>query len=353
MTYLKDRQEYIDRYNKITVKDCRWHENFHLNYSSSQKDKSEKEQKLIQGVSQYAWEIEKIFITLHWYNKKEETIQKWMDQDRHKDELLESAKTPENIFCDECYSRMNFSDKHLWDMDDKDRVLFFFDCPGGCKKRKAIYDDGEQYIPKPHLCEKCKKEVEITREKLTGDEVQTTYTCPACGHEEVDVLDLSLPEEEEDPKYEYDRNRFCLSGEELHKAQEAKQNMDNLKSLMEKIEEKEEKKDLYDEVEKLNKLTVPKLKELVTETLEKEGYLNIAFEKPDLSRIVSIEFSVEEMETDNERASVQKLTKLLKKMLKETNWRLMSDGISYRLGMLSGRLRVYESEEDMLKLVEK
>lgn len=129
--------------------------------------------------------------------------------------------------------------------------------------------------------------------------------------------------------------------------------IDNLKSLMEKIEEKEEKKDLYDEVEKLNKLTVPKLKELVIETLEKDDYLNITFEKPDLGRIVSMEFSVEEMETDNERASVQKLTKLMKKTLKETNWRLMSDGISYRLGMLSGRLRVYESEEDMLKLVEK
>lgn len=29
----------------------------------------------------------------------------------------------------------------------------------------------------------------------------------------------------------------------------------------------------------------------------------------------------------------------------------MSDGINYRLGILSGRLRGYENDEDLLKLV--
>lgn len=46
-------------------------------------------------------------------------------------------------------------------------------------------------------------------------------------------------------------------------------------------------------------------------------------------------------------------TKLIKTALSDTNWRLMSDGVSYRLGMLEGRLRAYEREEDLLKLVEK
>ncbi len=73
----------------------------------------------------------------------------------------------------------------------------------------------------------------------------------------------------------------------------------------------------------------------------------------DLGRIVSIGFSAEEMETDNERASVLRLSTLLKEVIKETNWRLMSEGVSYRLGVLTGRLRVYENEDDMLKLIEK
>ena len=352
MTLLKDRQEYIDRYDKITVNDCRWHENFHLGYADKQKVKNKKEREAIHGISQYAWGIEKIFLTLHWYDKKETTVQKWMDEDARKDEKLENARPPENIFCDECYSRMQFSDKHLWDLDDKDRVLFFFDCPNDCKKRKAIYDYGTQYVPKPHLCEKCKHEVEMTREKVSDNEIKHTYTCPNCGYEEVDTLDLTPHEEPEDLKYEYDRNRFCLSDEELHKAQESRRSFESLKELVDKIKEKEEKKDVYEEVNKLEKLTVPQLKERVTEALSKK-YSSVSFEKPDLGRIVSIEFSVEEMDTENERESVRKLKKILQDLLKDTNWRLMSEGISYRLGLLTGRLRVYESEEDLVKLLEK
>jgi hypothetical protein len=45
------------------------------------------------------------------------------------------------------------------------------------------------------------------------------------------------------------------------------------------------------------------------------------------------------------------LKKLIQKALEDTNWRLMSEGISYRLGYLKGRLRAYESEEDLKKLV--
>ena len=351
MKHLKERQEYVDRYDKITVENCRWHENFHLNYAQSQTDKSEKEQQLIQGISNWAWEIEKIFITLRWHDDKEATIQKWMDSDRRKNELLENARTPENIFCDECFSRMHLGDKYLRDLDEDNRVLFFFDCPNSCKKRKALYGDGEQYIPKPHLCEKCKSETEVTRERVTDKQIQTTYTCSGCGFQEEDIFELSSSEKEEDPKYEYDRNRFCLSGEELRKAQESRRNLENLGELVKKFKHKEDNKDLYDKVSKPTKLTIPKLKDVIRETLEKEKYLNITFEKPELGHIVWIEFSAEEMQTDNERASVQKLAKIIKETLKETNWRLMSSGISYRLGVLSGRLRVYEKEEDLIRLV--
>lgn len=47
------------------------------------------------------------------------------------------------------------------------------------------------------------------------------------------------------------------------------------------------------------------------------------------------------------------LKKLVDEALEETKWRLMSDGISYRLGYLNGRLRAYEREEDIKNLVMK
>jgi len=113
------------------------------------------------------------------------------------------------------------------------------------------------------------------------------------------------------------------------------------------------KKEIYDEVKSLKKLTVPQLKEFLLNIFKEESYSNLIFEKPDMGRIVSIEFSIEEMETDNERVSMHKLKKLLQKHLEETNWRLMSDGVSYRLGMMSGRIRIYEDQDDLAKLIEK
>jgi len=61
----------------------------------------------------------------------------------------------------------------------------------------------------------------------------------------------------------------------------------------------------------------------------------------------------EQFVEDNERVSMQKLKKLLQKHLEETNWRLMSGGVSYRLGMMSGRIRIYEDQDDLAKLIEK
>ena len=65
-----------------------------------------------------------------------------------------------------------------------------------------------------------------------------------------------------------------------------------------------------------------------------------------------INFTVQDNKTGREEYdSRMTLKKLIQKLLIETNWRLMSDGIDYRLGILSGRLRGYEREEDLLKII--
>jgi hypothetical protein len=45
------------------------------------------------------------------------------------------------------------------------------------------------------------------------------------------------------------------------------------------------------------------------------------------------------------------LKKLIKGVLEDTNWRLMSDGVQYRLGILTGRLKAYEREEDLTTII--
>jgi hypothetical protein len=66
---------------------------------------------------------------------------------------------------------------------------------------------------------------------------------------------------------------------------------------------------------------------------------------------VTIPFSVlDSNSTRNPNISEATLKKLLKDTLEDTNWRLMSNGIHYRLGYLSGTLKAYEQEEDLLEL---
>lgn len=49
--------------------------------------------------------------------------------------------------------------------------------------------------------------------------------------------------------------------------------------------------------------------------------------------------------------SRRELKKIITSTLQRTNWRLKSDGISYRLGYLSGSIKAYENVEDMMTLV--
>lgn len=85
--------------------------------------------------------------------------------------------------------------------------------------------------------------------------------------------------------------------------------------------------------------------------LEEYNYHSVTFDQPDVGRIISIQFNIEELETDNQMQSSYVLKKRMNHLLKDTNWRLMSDGINYRLGLMTGRIRAYEAEEDLLRLV--
>ena len=190
-----------------------------------------------------------------------------------------------------------------------------------------------------------------TSENIEGKKVVTTETCPKCGYVETDELDLTIKKEVPDPDYEKDKERFCLSGDRLKKNLEEKAHAETVKQFMEKIKEKDKHKEEYDRIKALKKLTIPQLKQCVVEALKDEAYSNLMFEQPRMEQIVSVGFTLEDPTSQHEYDSRKKLAKLLRTSLEETNWRLMSDGIDYRLGILSGRFRVYEKEEDLLSLV--
>jgi len=134
----------------------------------------------------------------------------------------------------------------------------------------------------------------------------------------------------------------------IEKPEEAEQ----LSRFVESMMEKEKNKELYKKIAKIKKLPIAGIKKILVPKLEKQGYIKLELSKPKMERDVVIEFTVQDNKEDREEYDSQsQLKKLLKQILENTNWRLMSDGIHYRLGILTGRLRGYENDEDLLRLV--
>lgn len=355
--YLKTRQEYIDLYDLLTVRDCRWRENFHKNSKPSEELAKQVSEKFYEGVTEMALHYDLLHATIKWHEGKESRISEWISRDTEKDELYENAEAPRGIRCLKCKSLTTQTSKILYDSheDKGDRILFTYDCPNECVPHRAFFNDGEEYKIKPHLCPKCKSILERSSERIEDKKVITTETCPSCGHVETDELDLTLKEEEPlDPDYEKDRERFCLSGEALSKNLLEKSQLESVAKFMEKWEEKEKHKDEYDEIEKLKKLTIVSLEELLIPFCEKAKYVKFQFGTPDMGKDLILPFTTHDANPERiDLASTHDLQKIIKRAIDDTNWRLMSDGISYRMGILSGRLRAYEREEDLLELAKR
>jgi hypothetical protein len=351
--YLKPRQEYVDRYDRITVESCRRKENFHKNWEP--KDEKEKAAKaLIGAVNEISLHYDLLYTTLRWWEDKEATISKWMSDDAKRDDLLEYTPAPRGIRCLKCEIVMEttFKDVHDWGDDKRIRVLFMYDCPNSCMPRRAFFDDGEEYRIKPDLCPKCQSVTERKSERIEDKKIITTNTCPKCGNIITDELDLIGKEEVPDPDYQKDRDRFCLTEETAKKNLQEKHQLDEMSKLVDKWKEEEKHKEEYDAIKKIKKLTIMELEILLRPIIEQAGYVKFSLGKPEISKDVFVGFDAQDVKADRQEwDSRHQLETLIKDELEDSNWRLMSDGISYRLGYLSGRFRAYEREEDLLALV--
>lgn len=349
----KSFADYSDLYDRHTVETCRRIES---RYNESIKERIDKKMTKKDSANLVAHRLMMYFEVGERYIKKQKTIDEWIARDTVRDELYNSAQAPEGIRCLTCSTSMTVTLKDLQISvleDSEDRILFMYDCPNKCLPRRAFFDNGEEWKPKVHLCPKCNTELESSNERQ-GDKIMTTETCNQCGYSDVDESDLSVKKEESKPdkEYEKDRARFCLSEEDGQKYVQEKANMEQMKHLVDEMKEREENKDIYDKVAKLKKLTLVQLENTLTPELEKNGYVKLELATPEMGKDVIVSFTARESKDDREEYDSKiQLKKLIHGLVKDTNWRLMSDGVHYRLGILQGRLRVYEREEDLVKLV--
>lgn len=293
------------------------------------------------------------------YKTKNDTIEKWMDRDKKLDETLKNAIFPSYIDCEHCHAELKEESRHLDSiLDAKPRVQFFAICES-CERVAMVWDDGERYIPKPSLCPKCHTELK-TSSKYSVDKDTITEICPKCDFKNTKVYDLKKSREETEAEEAKDReflakyrSEFCLSDKEGSDYIVQMENIERLTEMLKESEAKQKDPD-YQKARSVKKVTVTELHKILTKKFKSEGYINLNFENPQIDRYVIVPFTVQDAKKSRKKEkSIQELRTLINKLLENTNWRLMSTGIDYRMGYLTGRLKGYEKEEELAKYLKK
>jgi hypothetical protein len=186
----------------------------------------------------------------------------------------------------------------------------------------------------------------------TDEKFITKLSCSSCSFTKTEEIERTVRSETPDPNFDADRARFCLSEEDGERWRKDLAGLEQMKQLVDEWKEKDANKDLYEKVAQIQRLTIIDLEKLLTSTLEKDGYVKLQLSHPEITKDVIVPFGIYDIRSDRpSQESSYDLQQLLKKTLKGTNWRLMSDGVSYRMGYLTGRLRGYEREDDLVNLI--
>jgi hypothetical protein len=272
-----------------------------------------------------------------------------MEADEQRDNFLDHAEQPVNVSCASCRKPMVFELKSIHGHDDE-HVIFFYRCDS-CKKGRAFFETGEEYIPDKPKCPKCGNEFTKSTKKEKA-RITIFQHCDHCGLDDDYIYDDAKVEEKPDPDYEKDRKRFCLTEAEGKGHIESRFRLESFSKLLEENKKREAQKPLYNQLGKMQKLTVVQLKQLLQPALEKAGYTSLIFSEPNMDRHVIINFTAEDSRVDRIKYdSEHELKKLIKNLLDNANWNLMTDSPHYRMGVLTGQLKGLESEEDLLNKI--
>lgn len=358
MKYLYDKQYYINRYDLWTIEECLdWYWKIKDNFGKHRKNKEFRNY----TDEEFDEEVEKVLhrflltIKTQRFQNKKDAIKKWMAGDKKLQDVFDNTPVPKGICCLKCGKGMEFERKDLFEESNGPYMIFMFECPK-CKKRRAIYGDGNEWKYKGPKCSKCRATLK-TESKYEGDITTFTESCPKCGYKNVDVSDHKKWRQEQEAKEKRDkkllekyREEFCLSEE---KGKEMIELMEVMAFAHEVREFEASKYDdpAFEKAATINKVGIAEIEKMLGEVLEKENYTKFSTDKPEIDRYVIVPFSLQDKDSlRNKRDNLQDLEKLIIKTLEGTNWRLLSGSLMSRLGFISGRLKGYEQDEDIQEI---
>jgi hypothetical protein len=336
MKYQKSDSYYSDLYDRFTVEDCRRTEKLFSEIDYSDKKFKKFPKKEIKRFKNVAFQLGMYVQKGERYAHKEETIKQWRDEDIAKDLKLEKAKPVEGIYCLKCGDKMEYRFKELHNRKDKENILFFYRCPN-CSLGRIFFENGEEWRVKRGVCEKCGGELDVS-ETEKGDLCITKFKCKDCEAEKIEEFEFSFRKKHKDKSFIKDRGRFCLTEKEGVEYVSQKLSMER---ITREIKEDEKKKKI--KKKSVKQLKIFEIQKLIIQQAEKRGYSDIKFSEPEIKKDVVVNFTIYDKKSKrSEYDSRMQLKKLIEKTLAGTNWRLMSDGIHHKLGILSGRLRGFD-----------
>lgn len=355
--YLKDSSYYNDLYDLITIKDS-------INTYWDLHDGMTKHREESKDMTDEEWKQE-LNKALNWfmyirkgekYKEKKKTIDEWVERDKKEQEKYDNTPAPSGISCLKCKIPMKTTIKHLDSYLDKPlKMMFSFECPK-CEKRRWVTEDGSDWKSEPPKCVKCGKKAEMESKKKENIITWTTI-CLSCGHKEVDIDDFDKSAKERKEREEKDKKLLeKYRGEMCFDDKKGKEFIELMEAMMVANVVHDEEMHKYDDpaVEqalKLKRTKIADIEKMLVKAFDKAKFTKLSLDKPEINEFVIVPFTLEDSDsTRGNRESTNQLEKLIKDTIVDSNWRLLTGSISYRIGYLQGRLKGYEREEDLIKL---
>ena len=342
--YTKTDQEYIDDYDRQTIKSLK-----EMEKASTRPiyyDAPDKIGPLIYGGPKQSVNPFTLFYDYavkRAQNKSNDILERKL-LDQRKDRMIEITSVPRNIKCNTCGMDM-YHDGYIFKENDT-LLLFVFSCADKHSPKRVMYPDGrrEWSFPK-RTCKKCGFGFESKTEEK-GKLMVFTDTCLGCG--DISVMELELPEPEK-PIDEAERKKYC---DDWKHAITVEQTFEKIADITEAFDRSQAEKKEKEEwrVDKIEKVNVPQLEQSLSKIASEAGFIKFKFDSHSTEKYLVISFSAQDPTNRDEKESTKVLTKSIKTFLLPTNWRLMSNGIDYQFGLLTGKLRAYADDEGLLKL---
>ncbi len=340
-------RELSDQYDRLTVEQCRnWLSGFaprlpDVNGKSFSEESQEGWRNMLADMSMY-------FITGERYANKDATIRQRITDHQRQTDRLETATPVRGVSCLICRIAMAETDRTEMGDSNNEKILFLYSC-SNCNRHRAFWEGGEEHRVERPKCQKCQSELKET--SSTDNHIITiTQTCPTCSETTTEVHDYTpTPDPITDENFESDRTRFCLSEEEGQKYLVGRASVVRLSQLVSN-QDQEQEKQAKEKLHQIHKLTIDQVSKKLSVELEPHNYANLIFGEAQINKDIRVGFQVQDRAGRGEYDSRIGLQKLVIKILKSTNWKLMTGGVIYRLGILSGRLRGFDQEKDLLGL---